>query len=76
MVVVQIWFRVQWPKRGRLTLIQQWFSCGSYLCQGGSVMAQICVASAHVVQCLMQMWVQLVVAQVDMVQVWFSVCDT
>ena len=51
-MVVQIWFRVPWPKRGRSTLIQQWFSCGSDLCQGvGSVMAQICVASAHLVQC-------------------------
>ena len=49
-------------------------SCGSDWCPGvGSVMAKICVVGDYVVQFEIQLRVQLVVAQVYMVQLWFRV---
>ena len=49
-------------------------SCGSDWCPGvGSVMAKSCVVTDYVVQFEIQIRVQIVVAQVYMVQLWFRV---
>ena len=49
-------------------------SCGSDWCAGvGSAMVQICAVCVYVIQFYIQLQVQLVVAQVYMVQLWFRV---